>query len=192
MSGVFISLAKRIWRHPYGVQMGTGTSLLRPWHIKGRQYIAIGADTRILDHFRVQAIDEYAGQRYSPSVIIGNNIYIGREAYFTAIDRIEIGDGCVLSDYVYITDEMHGIAPDGGPIMEQPLLSKGPVKIGRRCFLGFRAAILPGVTLGDHCVVGSAAVVTRSFPAFSMIAGSPARLVKRYNQGTRSWDPASE
>jgi acetyltransferase-like isoleucine patch superfamily enzyme len=76
--------------------------------------------------------------------------------------------------------------------MEQSLISKGPVVIGRSCFLGFRVAVMPGVTLGEHCVVGANSTVTRSFPAYSMIGGSPARILKRYSQTLGRWVSAKE
>lgn len=104
------------------------------------------------------------------------------------MDLVEIGSGCVLSEHVYVSDIAHGLDPRGGFIMEQPLESKGPVRIGKNVFIGYGCSILPGVTLGDHCVVGTRSVVTHSFPAYSMIAGSPARVVKQYNPITGQWD----
>ena len=92
-----------------------------------------------------------------------------------------------LSEYVYITDNAHGLHPERGPIMKQPLESKGPVHIGRNCFLGFRVSIMPGVTLGEHCVVGANSVVTRSFPAYSMVAGMPAKLIKVFDHSKKGW-----
>jgi acetyltransferase-like isoleucine patch superfamily enzyme len=66
-------------------------------------------------------------------------------------------------------------------MMQQRLKSKGPVRIGAGSFLGYRAVVLPGVTLGPHCVVGAQAVVTESFAEGSMVAGNPARLLKRWD-----------
>lgn len=51
-------------------------------------------------------------------------------------------------------------------------------RIGRRCFIGARSIILPGVTIGDNCVVGSGSVVTKDVPPNSVVAGNPARVIK--------------
>jgi len=112
---------------------------------------------------------------------------IGHYSFFTPAREISIGDGCVLSGHVYISDENHGFDPKAGPILKQPLESKGPVRIGNNCFLGYRVAILPGVTLGEHCVVGANSTVTRSFPAYCMLAGSPAQVIKRYSHELGEW-----
>jgi acetyltransferase-like isoleucine patch superfamily enzyme len=76
--------------------------------------------------------------------------------------------------------------------MKQPLTSKGPVRIGEGSFLGYRTVVMPGVTLGMHCVVGCNSVVMRSFPAYSMLAGSPARRVKAYSFEQRCWQPVKD
>jgi acetyltransferase-like isoleucine patch superfamily enzyme len=148
----------------------------------------IGENTGIYPDAYICLTTHWAGLTYHPQIKIGNDIYIGRHVYLSAIDLIEIGDGCVLSEYVYITDHMHGFHPKHGPIMEQPLQSRGPVHMGRNCFLGFRVSIMPGVTLGDHCVVGANSVVTRSFPAYSMIAGCPAKMIKTFSFETETWE----
>lgn len=51
-------------------------------------------------------------------------------------------------------------------------------RIGRHCFIGARSLILPGVTIGDDCVVGAGSVVTRDVPPRSVVAGNPARIIK--------------
>ncbi len=50
--------------------------------------------------------------------------------------------------------------------------------IGRRCFIGARSIILPGITIGDECVIGSGAVVTKDVPANSLVVGNPARIIR--------------
>lgn len=53
----------------------------------------------------------------------------------------------------------------------------GEIKIGDNCFIGARAIILPGVTLGNECVVAAGAVVTKSYPSGSVLGGNPAKLI---------------
>lgn len=160
----------------------------RPRDIENPRYISLGRGTRIREHSWISAIPQYAGVRFEPRLEVGEDVYIGRYVCITCTGHMWIGDGVVLSEHVYIADSAHGIDPRGGPIMRQPLITRGPVRIGAGSFIGYGARILPGVTLGEHCVVGANSVVTRSFGAFSMVAGAPAKLIKRYNHASEKWD----
>jgi lipopolysaccharide O-acetyltransferase len=134
----------------------------------------------------ISALDSYGDATYEPAIFIGNDVHIGRYACLTAISSIEIDDGTLISEHVYISDHSHGMDPDRGLLVEQPLISKGPVRVGAHCFIGYRACILPGVTLGKHCVVGANSVVTRSFPEFSVVAGCPARMIRTNSSAAES------
>lgn len=167
--------------------LGIDSIVKRPRTLWGRKHIHIGSRTTVMSHSLLQAVSEYSSIIIDASISIGNEVYIGRYAYIVAANRIEIGDGSVLSEHVYITDLSHGFDPRAGHIMAQPIESKGPVSIGPNCFLGYRVAVMPGVTLGEWCIVGANSVVTKSFPAYSMIAGAPARLVKVYSHALGRW-----
>lgn len=182
------NIKKTLFNRPLGLKrFGFNSALLRPWKVVGAPMIEIGERTTIRPDSNLWAISEYEGKRYNPSLIIGSCVYIGPHVFLTTIDSLTIEDGCVLSEHVYITDFFHGLDPTQGPIMQRHLESKGPVHLGRGCFLGFRVAVMPGVTLGEHCVVGANSVVTRSFPPYSMLAGSPAHLIKRFSLEQRRW-----
>lgn len=95
--------------------------------------------------------------------------------YFQAADaKLIIGKGTYIAPNVGIMTENHDLKdPDkraGGK----------DVIIGKKCWIGFNAVILPGVILGDHTVVGAGAIVTKSFPeGYCVIAGNPARVIKK-------------
>lgn len=184
-----VGLKRRIFfERPFALgSLGRDSRVRLPRSIRGRKYIHIGNTTCIMPHSFMLAVSHYAGSVYKPSILIGNNVYIGRYSYLVACDSIVIGDGCVLSEHVYITDLSHGYDPLHGLIMSQTLVSKGPVVIGPNSFLGYRTAVMPGVTLGEWCICGANSVVTRSFPSYSMVAGSPARLVKTYSHQSGCW-----
>lgn len=172
---------------PRGLVIGNGTILSRPNSVQGAAHVRIGARTRIGAGAYIAAITGHAGEAFDPSVRIGDDVYIGSHFHLASVSKVEIGDACALSDYVYIADVAHGLDPASGPIMAQPLVRAGDVVIGRSTFVGYRASILPGVTLGRHCVVGAGSVVTKSFPDYSMVAGNPARLIKRYDPAAKAW-----
>lgn len=190
MRQVLKQLVKSLLFRPAGVAMGPRSAIRLPRNIPNRDRVSMGAGCSVGRHSLLHAHNQYAGTPLDGRISLGDNVYVGGFVQINAMHHLQIGDGCVLSEFVYISDSAHGLDPRGGLIMEQPLESKGPVTIGRNVFIGYGCVVLHGVTLGDHCVVGARSVVTRSFPPYSMIAGSPARLVKTYDPASGQWKPA--
>lgn len=187
MKAVLKIFIKSLIFRPHRVTIGQNSWVLLPRWIHNPERVQIGDDCFIGRFSVLHPLASYDGRPCEGKVTLGNNVYIGGFAQIHSMDSLEIGDGCVLSEHVYVSDIAHGLHPMKGPIMKQPLESKGPVRIGRHVFIGFGSAVLPGVTLGDHCVVGARSVVTRSFPAYSMVVGMPARLVKVFDHDRQQW-----
>lgn len=159
--------------------VGPGARVQWPRRLRGKALIHLGARVRVDAHCWIEAVVRYRGQSFEPSIVISDDVTIGRHATITATGLLTIGAGSLLSEGVYISDHGHDVEGTAAtPLASRPLLPPREVRIGERCFIGLRACILPGVTLGDGCIVGANAVVTRSFAPGSVIAGSPARLLR--------------
>lgn len=164
-----------------------GAIVQRPRKVRGVGQIHLANDVFVGSNAWIEAISHYGSQKFEPQIIIGERSSIGRYACITATNLISIGKDCLISEHFYASDHFHGTDPRKGAPIEQDLHSRGPVKIGDSCFIGYRATILPGVTLGKNCVVGAHSVVTKSFPDYSMIAGAPAKLIKFFDPAVGDW-----
>lgn len=127
------------------------------------------------------------GGVYKPSVEIGTNVCIGSGFSALSAAPIVIEDNCLFASNIIVTSENHGMNPEIADSYADTPLEGKPVYIGKGCWIGEKASIMPGVTLGDRCIVAANAVVTKSFPAYSLIGGVPARMMKRYDLKSHAW-----
>ena len=108
-------------------------------------------------------------------VVIGDHTRIG--IHNTVIGPVTIGSHVNLAQGITVTALNHNYKETGKRIDQQGV-STNPVVIGDDVWIGANAVILPGVTLGNHCVIAAGAVVTKDVPPHSLVAGVPAKIIK--------------
>jgi len=158
-------------------QRARGRLLLRRARAVGRKAVVLGwptvdaTDLVVGDDFKV-----WSGHRKTlisgwGRLRIGDRVFINCGSVVLSVLEITIGDDVALANEVYVMDSnSHGV--EGRPHVE------APVRIGDGTWVGARAMILPGVTIGKRVVVAAGSVVTRDVPDDCLVAGNPARVVR--------------
>lgn len=151
--------------------------------LRGGHCIEIADNVTMGRRIVMEVFESYQDQSFSPRVRIGNYVNIGDYSHISCINGIIIEDNVRMGRKVFITDNAHGASErkllDMRPNI-RPLVSKGRVVIEKNAWIGEMACIMPGVTIGRGAIVGANSVVTHDVPPYSIVAGCPARIVKRF------------
>lgn len=112
---------------------------------------------------------------YGTNISLGEGTFINHGAYLMDCAPIAIGSGCFIGPYFGAYTAQHPlVAEQRNPGLERAL----PITIGDNCWLGASVAIMPGVTIGEGCVIAAGSLVTHDIPAGSIAMGSPARVAR--------------
>jgi len=120
----------------------------------------------------------------------GHHVHFGKNIYanfnLTLVDdtHIYVGDYTMFGPNVTIATGGHPILPE---LRERGLQYNAVVRIGRNCWIGAGALIMPGVTIGDNVVVGAGSVVTRDLPDNVIAVGNPCRVLREVNEHDREF-----
>lgn len=161
-------------------------------YTRGEQYIKIAPGVSFGKMAVLTAWDCYEGDRFHPKIRIGENCDFGDYLHLTCINEILIGSKVLTGRWVTITDNGHGTSEEiieGIAPQKRRLYSKGPVVIEDNVWIGDKASILPGVTIGKNSIIAANSVVTKDVPSNSMAAGNPARIIKSIESKPHSLEP---
>lgn len=167
-------------RWPYRLPHGAG-------HHVSRQ-IEIGPGAYVGRHAWININRPGAQLRIGAGSVIGNDLTV------TCGELVEVGQGVLMSARVALLDQLHDydewLAPQlaglpGSPHFSWAMTEPRPVRVGAGTWLGIGVVVLPGVTIGEGCVVGANAVVTTDLPDYSVAVGVPARVLRNLRDGDR-------
>lgn len=170
----------------YG-SFGPGSVIAEPIvGIPNPEGVGIGSDVDIRAYAFLEAISP-------PGVIgisIGDRTYVGPFARITAYGGVTIGRDVLIADRCYLSDTGHVYEDITVPIKDQALREGRQLRIGDGAWLGIGVAVIGGVTVGRNSVVGANSVVRSDVPDYCVVAGDPARIIRRFVDGRWRWqDP---
>lgn len=117
-------------------------------------------------------------------VLIGENVTIGMSNVL--IGPLRIGNKVIIAQNVVISGLNHNYEDVSMPIQAQGVRT-APIVIADDCWIGANVVITAGITIGKHCVIAAGSVVTKSIPNFCVVAGNPARIIKKYDAAQNAW-----
>lgn len=127
------------------------------------------------------------------TLIIGKNCEMGDYVHIVAHENVVIGDNVLMASKIFISDTNHGEytgSEQSSPVTlpnDRKLVTR-PVSIGNNVWIGENVCILPGVKIGNGCIIGANSVVTKDIPDNCIAAGSPAKVVKKWNEEIICWE----
>lgn len=164
----------------------------RPFTIRGGNMIDWGKKLTTGVGCRIEAF--IADGNNNSKIHFGDRIQLNDYVHISSVKSITIGDDVLIASHVYVSDNSHGsykgYKNDTSPLIiptKRPYYT-APVKIGNRVWIGEGVIIMPGVTIGDGSIIGAHSIVNKDVPENTIAAGSPAKIIKHWNDITQKWE----
>lgn len=163
----------------------------RPIYVRSKKFLSYGRGFTTGYSCRLEMFN--TGISGDKKLIIGVNCKMGDYVHIAAGERVIIGDNCLMASKIYISDINHGdysgifeySSPSTMP--DSRTLYTRPVTIGNNVWIGENVSILSGVNIGDGCIIGANSVVNRNIPKNCIVAGVPAKVIKKWNEELGMW-----
>ncbi|WP_367896806.1 acyltransferase [Enterobacter vonholyi] len=162
---------------------GKKSGIFKPDILQGVKYIEVGERVVIQPGLWALALKN---DNHNPILNIGDNVYIGRFLHIVSVRRVIIEKDVLIADKVYISDNLHEYKDIQTPISQQPVIFKDDVVIKEGAWIGENVSII-GACIGRNSVVAANSVVTKDIPDYSVCAGVPAKVIKKYCFERNEW-----
>jgi acetyltransferase-like isoleucine patch superfamily enzyme len=168
---------RRSYWSAQGMRIGRGT-ILPKLIVTWPHQVNIGRKCRI-EHGVYFHYDGIC--RPGPSIVIGDDCFIGTGCEFNIDFRLTIGNHCLVASGSRFIDHDHGT--DTAVLMAKQKCISGPIVVGQNVWIGANCVVLAGVEIGEGAIVAAGAVVTKSVAPNAIVGGVPARLIKYRGSG---------
>lgn len=183
---LYFNLFNRFYHLGWPVGFGAGVS------IRNAEYISLGNNVFIDNHVVLQLSDEhYKYGSKSPKLEIEDKVTIGLGTMISAAAHIMIKKNVLIAQHCFIGDHDHEYEDINVPIRYQGLRNVRPDVINEGSWIGANVTVCSGVSIGRNSVIGANSVVKDDIPDFTLAAGVPAKIIKRFDQKFKRWESLS-
>jgi acetyltransferase-like isoleucine patch superfamily enzyme len=175
----------KCWPMPRFAACGVNAHFARPRYVAHPHRIRVGRETYIGNGSSLCVVAKADGSL--GEIEIGDRVWITGRLTVYAEKKVVIEDNVLIAGGVFISDASRGHATAELPYRDQPNENAAPIVIGEGSWLGQNCVIMPGVTIGRRCIVGSNSVVTASLPPGAVAVGAPARIIKQWDWEAKLW-----
>jgi len=169
------------WIAPNFSRLGSNSKIETGLYLVNGKFVEIGSNCIIGRNSFITAINSDLYET-NAKIVIGDNCILGSDIHISAVNYVKIGNNVRTGKSILITDNSHGDTKSEEhqtiPPNMRPIFSKGWVIIGDNVWIGEKAAIMPGVTIGDGVIIGANSVVTKDIPANAIAGGIPAKILR--------------
>ena len=163
---------------------GRGVYLHPSVQMLGAQNVEIGNNTCISEQTWLNVNHRNQGEI---AIKIGDNCFIGRRNFFSSGKKVVIGHYVLTTTDCKFICSSHITDNPGVPYIATGTTSNESIHIGVNCFFGVGATVLGNVNIGHGSIIGANSLVLEDVPPFSVVVGSPARVLRRYSFSRKNW-----
>ena len=180
----FLRLRKKVFlgsgvkiEHKKGINFGNSVLIGRGAKISGlaKNGVTLGNGLSLGEYCEISCTSHLS--RIGQGISIGQGTGVGAYGFFGASGGITIGENVIMGQYVTFHAQEHNFEERGHLIKDQGVTEKG-ITVGDNCWIGAKATILDGTTIGRHSVIAAGSVVKGTFPDYAVIAGIPAKVIR--------------
>jgi lipopolysaccharide O-acetyltransferase len=163
-----------------------GSLIRSPFYIRKVGSLKIGKDFRVGSGAVIEILSQEG------TLVIGDSFRAASRLHIGCISKITIGNNVLVASDVYISDHSHGCyngstQSEPGSIVNNRNLIAKEINISNNVWIGEKVCILPGVNIGENSIIGALSVVTKDVLANSIYVGCPAKIIKQYDEISKSW-----
>lgn len=184
---LFSDYVYSLWVSHEFKSIGKNSIVYKMTRLEGGKNIEIGNHTVVGKSSVITAWTRYKDQILQPQISIGDNCDFGEYLHLTCINQIKIGNGVLTGRWVTISDNSHGESTYHDMMkmpVDRSVKSKGMIEIDDNVWIGDKVTILADVKIGEGAIVAANSVVNKNVPAYSVVAGCPAQIVKQVSRNS--------